>query len=121
MNIASRLKKVLSFSNLSVRGFAIKCGISQKTLDNQIKGLRGISLDTIMSVLGVFPEVSAEWMMRGTGDMLIMEEDNSAELLRTNKLVDAIATLQEAINAKSETINALNERIKQLELQLNTK
>ncbi len=118
MDIASRLKKVLSFSNLSVRGFAIKCGISQKTFDNQIKGLRGISLDTIMSVLGAFPEVSAEWMMRGAGDMLIMEEDNSAELLRTNKLVDAIATLQEAINAKSETINVLSERIKQLESQL---
>lgn len=117
MNIVSRLREILSFSGLSVRAFAIKCGITQKTLDNQIKGLRGISVETIMSVLTTFPEISAEWLMRGAGEMFKSETaDPNAD--RVLKLADAIATLQDALTAQKETIAALTERNKQLENQL---
>lgn len=121
MDALQRLKDVLNYSGLSLRGFSIKCGISQPTLDKQIKGIRGISIETIMSVLYAFPEVSAEWLMRGIGTMLIKKDSDSAETERLNKLVDTITTLQDTINKKSETINLLNERIKQLETQINSK
>lgn len=67
------------------------------------------------------PQISAEWLMRGAGEMFNSEQPNSAELERINKLVDTIATLQETINLKNETIATLTERIKQLESQLNSK
>ena len=67
------------------------------------------------------PQVSAEWLMRGTGEMFNSEQPNSAELERINKLVDTIATLQDTINLKNETIAALTDRNKQLEAQLSTK
>lgn len=114
MDALQRLKDVLVYSSLSVRAFAIKCGISQPTLDKQIKGLRSISIETLMSVLYAFPEISAEWLMRGSGDMIRKSQQNSAELERINKLVDTIATLQDTINLKNETIASLNDRIKQL-------
>lgn len=119
MDILSRLKEIVSFSGLSIRAFAIKCGIPQKTLDNQIKGLRAVSLDTTVSILHAFPEISSEWLIRGVGTMLITPSDNSAETERINKLIDTITLLQDTINSKSETIAVLNERIKQLENQLN--
>jgi len=119
MDTLQRLKEVLAYSGLSVRAFAIKCGVSQPTLDKQFKGLRGISIDTMMSVLYAFPEVSAEWLMRGNGDMIIKTQPNSAELERMNKLIDTITTLQDTINAKNESIATLKDRIKQLESQLN--
>lgn len=121
MNALQRLKEVLADSGLSVRGFAIRCGVSQPTLDKQLKGLRGISFDTMTSVLRAFPEISAEWLLRGSGDMYISDQPNAAELDRINKLVDTITTLQDAINAKNETIALLTERIKKLENQLNSK
>ena len=43
------------------------------------------------------------------------------ETERINKLVDTIATLQEAINAKNDTIATLIEKIKRLETQLSIK
>lgn len=119
MDTLQRLKDVLAYSGLSVRAFAIKCGVSQPTLDKQFKGLRGISIETMMSVLYAFPEISAEWLMRGTGDMFINQQPNSAELERINKLVNTIATLQDTIDAKSGSIATLTERIKQLESQIN--
>ncbi len=121
MDALQRLKEVLAYSGLSVRAFAIKCGVSQPTLDKQLKGLRGISIETIMSVLYAFPDISAEWLMRGVGEMIISKRPNTAELDRINKLVNTIATLQDTIDAKSNTISNLKERIKQLETQLNSK
>lgn len=118
MDILNRLKDVISYTGLSVRAFSIKCGISQTTLDKQVKGLRGVSMETIENVLSSFPELSSEWLMRGEGDMIINTPPNSAELERINKLVDTITTLQDTINAKSETIALLNEKIKELENQL---
>lgn len=121
MDILSRLKEIIAFYGLSGRAFAIKCGIAQKTLDNQIKGLRAVSLETIVSVLQTFPEISSEWLTRGAGQMLIQKDDDSAELARLNKLVDTITTLQDTINAKNDIIALQSERIKQLENQLNSK
>lgn len=118
MDALQRLKEVLAYSGQSVRAFSIKCGISQPTLDKQLKGLRGISIETMMSVLYAYPEISAEWLMRGNGAMLIKKEGESAEAERLNKLVDTITTLQDTINSKNDIIATLNERIKQLEQQL---
>lgn len=118
MDLHERLNEVLRYSGLSVRAFSIKCGINQPTLDRQIKGLRGISIETIVSVLRAFPEISSEWLMRGEGEMLIQNKPNSAELERIDKLVDTITTLQDTINAKNDAIAMMAERIKQLESQL---
>lgn len=114
MDILQRVKEILSYSGCSVRAFSIKCGISQPTLDKQIKGLRAISLETILNILYAFPEISTEWLMRGVGSMLKIDKESD----RINKLVDTIATLQDTINLKNETIAILTERNKQLESQL---
>lgn len=75
----------------------------------------------MIGVLYAYPEISAEWLMRGKGAMLIPDQTNSAEQERINKLVGTITTLQDTINAKNESIATLNERIKQLEARLTTK
>ena len=110
----SRIKDIIKLSGLSDRAFALKCGINQPTLFNQLKGIRAISLDTVISICKTFPEISRDWLLLGEGDMF---KSQSRETERINKLVDTIATLQESINAKSETIAILNDRIKQIENQ----
>lgn len=80
--------------------------------------MRELSLQTVMAILSTNPQVSAEWLMRGTGEMFNSEQSNSAEIERINKLVDTIATLQDTINAKNDSIATLTERIKQLESKL---
>ena len=110
-----RIKDIIKLSGLSDRAFALKCGINQPTLFNQLKGIRAISLDTVLSICKTFPDVSTNWLLLGEGDML---KSQSRETERINKLVDTIATLQESINTKSETIALLNEKIKLLESQI---
>ena len=115
MELPERLQQILIYSRLSVRGLAIKCNLKQQTLDKHIKGVAEPSANTLMGIAAAFPEISTDWLLLGIGSML-RSDNKDAE--RLNKLVDTIATLQEAINAKSELIATLNERIKQLESKL---
>lgn len=84
--MVTRIRGVIAYSGLSIRAFAIKCGMSQPTLDKQLKGLRAISLDTVSNILNTYPEISAEWLMRGIGCMTQEVKDKSAGIVRINKL-----------------------------------
>ena len=53
--------------------FSKLIGIHQVTLNNYILGKRKLSLEVIEAVLNTFPDVSAEWLLRGQ-DMPKVEE-----------------------------------------------
>lgn len=112
-----RIKSLISFLGLSTRAFAIKCGLRQNTLSNQLNGMRELSLSTVMAILNAYPDVSSEWLMRGIGQMLIQSDDSSAEMIRINKLIDTITTLQDTINSRNDAIATLSNRVIQLENQ----
>lgn len=79
-----------------------------------LKGVNALNLNCVSSILAAFPEISAEWLLRGEGEMLV-NANTSKELERIEKLTGVVESLQEVIDAKNATIAALNERIKQLE------
>ena len=86
--------------------------------DRMLKGINALNLNCVSSILQSFPDVSAEWLMRGEGPMLHSLAVNP-DVEKLNTLVDTITTLQETIKAKSETIAMLKDRITQLENKLN--
>lgn len=112
MDILSRLQAVVSYSKLSDRAFALKCGIKQPTLDKQLKGVRSVSLETITAVAKCYPEISADWLLLGEGEML---RNASKSEERINMMIDTITLLQSTINSKDEAIKALMKRVEQLE------
>lgn len=107
--LSERINALISHLGLSTRAFALQCGLRQNTLSNQLNGNREISLATVMAILSAYPNVSAEWLLRGTGDMFNSKEEKESE--RINLLLDTIATLQQTINEKSETIKELQNRL----------
>ena len=114
----ARIQQLKDQFGLSTRAFAIKCGMNQPTLDRMLKGINALNLNCVSSILQSFPDVSAEWLMRGEGPMLHSLAVNP-DVEKLNTLVDTITTLQETIKAKSETIAMLKDRITQLENKLN--
>lgn len=71
--ILERLKSVIAEKSNSASDFSKKIGIAQTTLSNQMKSPRGISVDVVMLTLEHFPDISAEWLLRGKGEMLISD------------------------------------------------
>ena len=64
-----RLKEFLSDQNLSVNSFSKKIGMGQVTVNHYFLGSRKLSFELVYKTLDSFPELSAEWLMRGNGDM----------------------------------------------------
>ena len=64
-----RIKTLIAAKARSVREFAELIGVKQVTLNQQLAGDRKLSLDIISSILNSFENISAEWLLRGVGDM----------------------------------------------------
>ena len=57
----------------SIRSYAIKIGVAPTTLNECIKGSEP-RFSILSSILTGNPSISAEWLMRGTGNMYKNEE-----------------------------------------------
>lgn len=73
MEIVQRIKKLISDKNCTVNSFAHEIGMSQRTLNNYVQLGRYPSYETLYAILHRFPDVSAEWLMRGKGNMFIAD------------------------------------------------
>lgn len=123
MEIADRIKEIISYTNLSLYAVALKCGLNQPTLDRQVKKINNVNVSSIVAILTNFPEISAEWLLLGNGHMLKADnysEEEARNIERLKKMTDVIGTLQETIRIKDDTISILTNRVKELE-QLKTK
>ncbi len=115
-SLNEKIRDIISHYKLSDRQFAIKIGVTQSVIGSMFQKGTEPSSKVIRNTLAAFPEISSDWFLRDSGDML---KSQSKEIGRINSLLDTIATLQDTINAKNNTIATLSERIKQLENQLN--
>lgn len=118
--MVERIKELIAYTGLSDRAFALKCGLKQNTFSRQLNGLNEVSTQTALSILSTFPEISAEWLLRGTGEMLLTSEQPTAsnENDRLIKLIDTIAFQQDTINNLQARINELETINKRLETQV---
>lgn len=109
--ILERLKGIISNRGLTPRAFALKIGFNYSTLNNYLTGRRTtIDLDLITKTASSFDDISAEWLLRGHGEMFKVPVTKSVSG-RETMLIDALAMQQ-------ETINELKSRIKRLEAEL---
>ncbi|MEQ2408957.1 MULTISPECIES: helix-turn-helix domain-containing protein [Bacteroides] len=115
----SRIKEIITYSGLSDRAFALRCGLAQNTLNRQLNGVRELSLSTVNAILNTFVDISSEWLLRGKGQMLLSEVNNDAQNIeRVTRLADTIANLQGTINEQMKTIQLLTEDNKKIRGEL---
>lgn len=74
--ILERLQQLQQVMGLSVRGMALKINVKPQTLDNQIKGKRAVSIDTIVATALSFEEISCDWLLTGRGNMFVQNAEN---------------------------------------------
>lgn len=114
----NRIKEVITYSELSERAFAIKCGLKPTTINNQLIGKREISLTTIIAILSSFEEISSDWLLRGKGNMLLQKEETEPGMEKLKSIVYTIANLQDEINEKTVLIQRLLEENQKLKGEL---
>lgn len=117
--INGRIREFINYLDITDSAFAKKIGVTQSVIASMF--LRGTepSAKVISSVLAVFDDISAEWLLRGKGEMLIsanQSKDENTE--RISRLVDTIATLQGTINEQLKTIQVYEDKVRKLNGEL---
>lgn len=80
--IIERLDSLRHNYNLSVRGLADVLDMRPATVINYCNGTQPPKLEFIDKLLATYPEISAEWLIRGNGSMLITDAPDIAEIKR---------------------------------------
>lgn len=87
--VLQRVKELFDIKGFkSEKSLAEAIGIKQRTFNQQLTGQRALSLDTVLAILSTFDDLSAEWLLRGKGEVL--DEDNMK-----NAFGDFMTELQE--------------------------
>ena len=79
--IIQRINTFLRDNSISVNALAKRINVAQPTLNPQLKGDRSLSSSIVEKFLREFPEVSAEWIMRGKGSMYIADESDTDSMV----------------------------------------
>lgn len=114
-NIPKRLEEVLLYASNGQPRFEKKFSeiicVNYNTFNQQLKGKRAISLDTILHILEHYPEVSSDWLLFGKGNMLYI--DNLPPIVGDES--EDVIHLRGEIDKKDAEIDAL--KLKNLKLQ----
>ena len=86
-----RLEIILDYYGLSASGFADKINVQRSSLSHLLSGRNKPSLDFILKIVAIFPEVDLYWILNGTKCWIT--HGKSAEvavvIVRTGELLDS--------------------------------
>lgn len=118
--IRKRLNRLVRESGMSETAFAESVNLVQVTLNRQLSGKRGVSADTILSVLQNQKDLSAEWLLRGEGEMYKTTELPPVDVSSEESIEHSaeIARLVREKNEMADIIEAQAKEIARLQAQL---
>lgn len=67
--ITERISTIIKTSKMNINSFSQAIGVSQSTINGMFKAGTEPSYKTILAILNTFPLLSAEWLLRGEGEM----------------------------------------------------
>ena len=97
-----RIRLIIKSKNITAASFADRIGVQRSAISHVLSGRNNPSLDFIQRILKAFPEINAEWLIGGKGEMrkdLIelfsehMKSTEGAVAVQTQKEVKVAPTL----------------------------
>lgn len=117
-SVNEKIREIISYYKLSDRQFSIKIGVTQSVIGSMFQKNTEPSSKVIKLTLNAFTDISADWLLRNKGPMLISDIKPDPNIERMERLVDTIATLQGTINEQMKTNQLLTEKLKKIECEL---
>ena len=63
--VRQRINEYIKSKRYSINALSKLLEVNQRTLNNQLSGNSALSVNIICAILDKFPELSAEWLLRG--------------------------------------------------------
>lgn len=71
-----RLEIILDYFSLNASSFADKIGVQRSSMSHLLSGRNKPSLDFILKIIDVFPDVDLYWLLNGSGSFPKINEEN---------------------------------------------
>ena len=107
-----RLEIILDFYSLSASGFADKIGVQRSSLSHLLSGRNKPSLDFILKIIEIFPEVDLYWILNGKGIFPKSDKNEIPEIKKTSIAHPLFFDPKTSDDLFSETQNVISERNK---------
>lgn len=112
-SVTERFKEIICAKASSLTSFSTEIGISQSTLSSLFNSKSGIQVPVITATLKRYSDISAEWLFRGKGEMII--SDNLPPILGDESENDLdthvkLAQARKEIDILYQEIAALKEK-----------
>lgn len=114
MGATERVVKYLDFKGISKYKFCKDLGFSNKFLDNS----SNMGTDKACKILHYYPEINAEWLLTGKGDMLKKGNKNIINYLHDNEDPLEHSNYKDLADARLQIIEMKDEKIERLEKEL---
>lgn len=109
-SVRQRIMSIFSIKSTNPTKFSKENKAMQKRLSRQLNGGASVTFETISSILNSFPDISAEWLLRGEGEMYKVDDKNindnfdKSQYVSKNKYESTVYLLAEVTNNLKETV-----------------
>jgi len=111
-----RILQYVEYLGISKREFYAQTGISRGTLDNHT----GLTEETLAKIFATYKNISATWLLHGTGEMLIgypTQSDNSAQVVN-DSINDYKKNVSIQLDVFKHILNDKDKKIIELSVEL---
>lgn len=125
--IKMRVSLAMDALKISVNSLAKDCNLKQNTLNEQINGASKIGIAAVAALLDKYPQISADWLLRGKEPMIVQPDDEMSDEtkyymsrsvkeleLKLAETQNKIEELEDIINRQKRETDGLYERIDEL-------
>jgi transcriptional regulator with XRE-family HTH domain len=78
-----RIENIMDYYALSASAFADKIGVQRSSMSHLLSGRNKPSLDFVMKILEVFPDVDLYWILTGKGSFPERDNETSSEIIKS--------------------------------------
>ena len=116
--INGRIREIILSAGITDSAFAKRIGVTQSVIASMFQRGTEPSAKVLTSILLTYEDISAEWLLRGKGQMLLSEVTPDPNIEQRKRLVDTITTLQGIITEQTKTNQLLTEELKKAKGEL---
>ena len=116
--INGRIREIILSAGITDSAFAKRIGVTQSVIASMFQRGTEPSAKVLTSILLTYEDISAEWLLRGKGQMLLSEVTPDPNIEQMKRLVDTITTLQGIITEQTKTHQLLTEELKKAKGEL---
>jgi transcriptional regulator with XRE-family HTH domain len=80
-DFVKRLEIILDYYGLNASGFADKIGVQRSSMSHLLSGRNKPSLDFVLKILDVFPDVDLYWILNGKGSFPKKQEESLNKII----------------------------------------